>query len=440
LPAHDTQKGENSTANHRFFAFPGFGEKSVRDILRPMTDPKFLLSTYAFHLPDDRIAQTAAHPPESARMLVCDRAGRDFEDRKFSDLADLAGSDRLFVFNDSRVIPCRVAFESAEFTNREGLRREKAGEVFFLRGLADGAFEALVFPGPAFSVGSTVKIGEFTLEVVSKVPDGRVLRIVSGQTVEDFLHAKGKLPLPPYVEYSDEKARDYQTDFARKDGSLAAPTASLHFTDALIGRLRAAGSKTRFLTLHVGLGTFKPVKVSDIRDHDMHSENFEVPLSIFRDVAEAKREGRKVVGVGTTVTRTLESLPYLWPHVRERFAGEGEVVDFWDGVRSELSASDLPKGHERVERFRSDSEMGSPVSFFGADASTAYGSTAIFVYPGGRTFRVIDEMVTNFHLPESTLFMLVSAFLGIEKAHEAYAHALSTGYRFYSFGDGMWLR
>lgn len=156
-------------------------------------------------------------------------------------------------------------------------------------------FEALVFPGSAFSVGSHIAIGPYRLEVVSSIPDGRVLRILSGQTIQEFLQAKGKLPLPPYVEYTDEKARDYQTDFACKDGSLAAPTASLHFTDNLIRRLRENGAKTRFLTLHVGLGTFKSVKTPDIREHVMHAENFEVPLSIFRDISEAKLANQKIV-------------------------------------------------------------------------------------------------------------------------------------------------
>jgi S-adenosylmethionine:tRNA ribosyltransferase-isomerase len=264
------------------------------------------------------------------------------------------------------------------------------------------------------------------------------------------------------VEYSKEKERDYQTDFARKDGSLAAPTASLHFTQALIARLRESGSKTRFLTLHVGLGTFKPVQVADIREHAMHAEDFEVPLSVFRDVAESKDEGRKVVGVGTTVTRTLESLPYLWPSVRERFADEEGVMGFWDrisgysGSQPDMGAANNPQARSAEDEVNSreagredplggvcqsisGSDPNSPVAFRHADTHTAYGSTAIFVYPS-KPFRVIDEMITNFHLPESTLFMLVSAFAGTEKTHEIYAHALKNGYRFYSFGDGMWIR
>ncbi len=389
-------------------------------------DQRFLKSTYRFELPEGAIAQTAAHPPESARMLSCDRAAGTFECRTFTDLPELAGDGRLFVFNDSRVIPSRVAFSNAEFVNADGFSRKKDGEVFFVKELPENRFEALVYPGAAFSVGSTVRIGAFELSVVSKIPDGRVLELRSGGRVSDFLATHGRLPLPPYVEYSEEKERDYQTDFARKDGSLAAPTASLHFTESLISKIRAAGSQTRFLTLHVGLGTFKPVKTDDIRDHEMHPEDFEVPLSTFRDVAEAKIEGRKVVGVGTTVIRTLESMPYVWPHVRSRFEGEGSVTDFWDAAHG--AASDFE-----------GSDGASPVVFRGLDASTAYASTAIFKYPG-KPFLVIDEMVTNFHLPESTLFMLVSAFMGIQNAHAAYAKALADGYRFYSFGDGMWVR
>lgn len=223
-------------------------------------DVKYALSTYAFHLPDDRIAQVASHPPESAKMLKFSREADDvsnrgdFEDLDFSHLPDLSADGRLFFFNDTRVIPSRVAFRSAVFTNKDGFRREKEGEIFFLREIdSDSCFEALVFPGAAFSVGSKIELGDYVLEVESKVPDGRVLKIVSGGKIHDFLHAHGKLPLPPYVEYSDEKALDYQTEFGKKEGSLAAPTASLHFTQSLISKIRENGSSARFLTLHVGL-------------------------------------------------------------------------------------------------------------------------------------------------------------------------------------------
>lgn len=275
--------------------------------------------------------------------------GGGFQDFRFSDLPGLALDGRLFFFNDTRVIPSRVAFSSASFTNKDGFRREKEGEIFFLRELGHGEdpsatannpqtlgsrtfaatdfshavprFEALVFPGAAFSVGSTIELGNFVLEVESKIPDGRVLKVVSGGSIHDFLHAHGKLPLPPYVEYSDEKASDYQTEFGKKEGSLAAPTASLHFTESLISKLRENGSSARFLTLHVGLGTFKPVRVADIREHEMHPEYFEVPASAFSDVATAKADGKKVVGVGTTVIRTLESLPYVWRELSHRAEG-----------------------------------------------------------------------------------------------------------------------
>lgn len=294
-------------------------------------------------------------------------------------------------------------------------------------------FEALVFPGAAFSVGSKIELGNFTLEVESKVPDGRVLKLLSGGSIQDFLSAHGKLPLPPYVEYSDEKALDYQTEFGKKEGSLAAPTASLHFTEALISKIRAKGSSARFLTLHVGLGTFKPVRVADIREHDMHPEYFEIPLSVFTDVVMAKTSGKKVVGVGTTVIRTLESLAYVWRDLNdsEEWASESSAKDFLSGLDEDVrnfwnaAASDLDAAYR-------------PVEIFSVSASGISGTTKLFLMPGSR-FRAVDEIVTNFHLPESTLLVLVSAFAGMEKARAAYEHALSYGYRFYSFGDGMWI-
>lgn len=397
-------------------------------------DARYALSSYAFHLPDDRIAQTAAHPPESAKMLVFDRSPdlseAAFLDRSFDDLPSLAGSDRLFVFNDTRVIPSRVAFRNAAFTNREGFRREKAGEIFFLKESSEGRFEALVFPGAAFSVGSVVEIGDFRISVESKIPDGRVLRILSGGTVHEFLARYGRLPLPPYVEYSDEKARDYQTAFAKNDGSLAAPTASLHFTESLLSRIRERGSSAKFLTLHVGLGTFKPMKADDIRDHVMHPEYFEVPASVFADVAQAKIAGKRVVGVGTTVIRTLESLPFVW---RDLAAGpDGAFSEFRSGLPEDVRAFwDGISAHAKEGYFPGERLSASPTGISG--------ETVLFLMPGSE-FLVVDEIVTNFHLPESTLFVLVSAFAGMEKARAAYDRALSGNYRFYSFGDGMWIR
>lgn len=286
-----------------------------------MIPKEYDISTYDYILPDDRIAEVASHPPESAKMLCFHRATKSISHEHFSDFPSKFSEDSLIFLNDTRVIPSRVHFENISFWY-EGTEKKKNGEIFFLEMMTatqmteysfkEGDFRAMVFPGKAFKVGTRIAFSDFAIEVVGIVSEGRILRIVSGGSVQEFLAKYGKLPLPPYIEYSDEKAKDYQTDFAQKDGSLAAPTASLHFSKALLEKIYSSGAEVNFLTLHVGLGTFMGMKAEDIREHVMHGEYFEVPLRIFAKIAAARTSGKRIIGVGTTVIRTLESLAYLW--------------------------------------------------------------------------------------------------------------------------------
>ena len=250
--------------------------------------------------------------------------------------------------------------------------------------------------------------------------EGRMCQ-VSGISLGEMMEIYGELPLPPYIKYSKEKEADYQTSFASKDGSVAAPTASLHFTNELLGKIK---NEKYFLTLHVGLGTFKGIDTDDIRDYAIHKEKAEVPLSIFEALFEMKNSGKKVVAVGTTACRTLESLPFVWKLLdsKNREIFSEKVVAYWDSITESLEQETY------INSFIINYQL-SIINF----------STSIYIYPG-KSFHVVDELITNFHLPESSLLVLVSALMGKEKIMNIYRQAIEKKYRFFSFGDGMYIK
>lgn len=334
---------------------------------------------FDYELPPEAIAQQPVEPRDAARLLVLDRSGRRTDHRRFRDLPGLLNPGDLLVMNDSRVIPARLL----------GRRGHPGGgriEVLLLRRVAPDSWEALVRPGRRVPVGTTIFFGrgELVGEVVSATDfGGRVIVFAYEGDWGELLHRLGRTPLPPYIHAPLADPERYQTIYAREEGSVAAPTAGLHFTTDLFARLAASGIGTASLTLHVGLGTFRPVTAARVEEHVMHEEFYTIPEATARAVAETRARGGRVVAVGTTSVRALES-----------------------------SAD--------------------------ADGRIAAGSRAagIFIYPGYR-FRAVDALITNFHLPRSTLLMLVAAFAGRERILGAYREALAEGYRFYSFGDAM---
>lgn len=338
------------------------------------------LALFDYELPPGRIAQYPAERRDASRLLLVDRAARRWEDRQFADLTDLLRPGDCLVLNDSRVIPARL-FGRVE----EG----SLVELLFLRELTPSCWEALVRPGKRCRTGITLSVGDgqAVARVVESKPEGRRLIEVEGIPVRTLLERHGLPPLPPYIgRHAKPGAEDwerYQTVYARPEGSVAAPTAGLHFTEELLDKLRARGVEVRHLTLHVGPGTFRPIRRARIEEHRMEAEPVEIPEETAVGVNRAKREGRRVVAVGTTTTRALES------------------------------AAD-------------DSGEVRPLS----------GEADLFIVPGHR-FRVVDALLTNFHLPRSSLLVLVSAFAGRELILDAYRHAVETGYRFYSYGDAM---
>ena len=336
-------------------------------------------SDFYFDLPQELIAQTPLEKRDASRLMCLNRETGEVTHRTFSDLADLLNPGDCLVMNDSRVLPARLLGA-----------RETGGavEVLLLRDLGGGVWECLTRPGRKTRPGTRLTFGGGELEAeVVKVADGgnRIVRFDYDGIFLEVLERLGKMPLPPYIKEELQDSERYQTVYSRELGSAAAPTAGLHFTRDLLDRISAKGVRECFVTLHVGLGTFRPVKEDEIEDHDMHSEFCIIPDETARIINETRRQGGRVVCVGTTSCRTLES-----------FANEDGTVN--------------------------------PQS----------GWTNIFIYPGYK-FKCMDALITNFHLPESTLVMLVSAFAGREHVLNAYAEAVRQRYRFFSFGDAMLL-
>lgn len=333
------------------------------------------VSDFDYELPQELIAQYPLPDRVGSRLLVLEEQARD---ARFADIEGLLKPGDLLVLNDTRVIPARVFGQ-----------KESGGQVEVLVERIESPEQvlAMVRASRAPKPGTRLRLADaFTVEVKDRQGPFFRLCLVDGDDVLELLKQHGHIPLPPYIERADEgsDADRYQTVFARREGAVAAPTAGLHFDDALLERLRAMGVETATVTLHVGAGTFQPVKVEDTAAHEMHSEWLEVDREACAAVAACKARGGRVVAVGTTCVRSLETA-----------AADGELKPF-------------------------------------------QGETRLFIQPGYR-FRVVDRMVTNFHLPQSTLLMLVAAFSGYRRILDAYAHAVAQRYRFFSYGDAMWL-
>ena len=333
-------------------------------------------SDFWYDLPEERIAQTPAEPRDSSRLLVYHRDTKTIEHKIFRDVIDYLKTGDVLVVNRTRVLPARLYAHTLH---------GGAVEVLLLKRLSLDTWEVLVRPGKKCRPGVRLVINEeLSLEVLSVTDSGeRIVKFAYEGTFEDVLSRVGTVPLPPYIHEKLADPERYQTVYARENGSAAAPTAGLHFTPELLGRIREKGVEIAEVLLHVGLGTFRPVKEENVLDHKMHSEYYEVSEEAADIVNRAKREGRRVICVGTTSVRTVET-----------------VAD--------------ERGFLRPCK----------------------GNTEIFIYPPYR-FKCVDALITNFHLPESTLLMLVSALCSREEMLEAYRVAVGEGYRFFSFGDAM---
>lgn len=335
-------------------------------------------SDFYFDLPDELIAQVPIKDRSSSKLMVVDKETGNIEHKVFKDVIDYLNEGDCLVLNNTRVIPARLI----------GEKLETGGKIEFLllKRTEEDTWQALAKPGKRAKIGTKFSFGNGKLigEVVDIAEEGsRIIKFHYDGIFEEVLDELGNMPLPPYITETLEEKERYQTVYSKHNGSSAAPTAGLHFTNELLDEIEKKGIKIAFVTLHVGLGTFRPVKVENVLEHEMHSEFYMIEESEAKKINEAKLNGKNVVCVGTTSCRTIESV-----------ADENGLV------------------------------------------KKCSGWTNIFIYPGYE-FKVVDKLITNFHLPESTLIMLVSALLGKENTLNAYKEAVDNKYRFFSFGDAM---
>ena len=358
-------------------------EKLTETIINERVDTTLTTHDFYYDLPEELIAQFPSAERDMCRLMVLDRKAGTVEHKIFRDIIDYLNPEDMLVVNSSKVIPARLLGTT-----------EKTGasmELLLLRMLDSGEWETLVRPGKRAKVGATFDFGGILKATVTDVVDGgnRIVRFdydtEKYKTVYEVLDAIGNMPLPPYITKRLENKSDYQTVYAKEEGSAAAPTAGLHFTPELLERIRAKGVGYGEVTLHVGLGTFRPVKVDKIEEHLMHGEYFHITDEVANEINERRAKGGRIIAVGTTSSRVLESVSTP--------DGKVHAID---------------------------------------------GETSIFIYPGYK-FKAVDALITNFHLPESTLLMLVSALAGKENIFNAYETAVREKYRFFSFGDAMFI-
>lgn len=367
-----------------------FSSSSASDIDRQ-------LSAYSYELPSALIAQNPAVPRDSAKLLVADGQGTH-QHRYFRDLIDLLQPGDLLVLNNTRVIPARL-FGHKQIVNKsthsDSASCQTIGaavEALLIEPITEDRWLALVKPGKRLQPGAIINFGDpqnpdmvACVESKDTATNGRILQLTTqcDRSIEDLINELGQVPLPPYITRSESLPEQYQTVFARRQGAIAAPTAGLHFTDRLLEQLKEKGIETTEITLHVGIGTFRPVEVSDIETHQMHQERIDVSERTVEKIKSTKANGGRVIAVGTTSTRALEGV----------VAACGELRPY-------------------------------------------SGKTEIFIYPGYQ-WQVIDGLITNFHLPGSSLLMMVSALIGRSRLMALYEAAIAQEYRFYSFGDAM---
>ena len=347
-----------------------------------------LLSEFDYNLPEEFIAQLPADKRDAAKMMVLRRNHKTIEHKHFYDIVELIDADSILVLNNTKVLPARLY----------GCKDDTGAkiEVFLLKQLNDKNWEALIKPSRRVKENTVIKISnELSVKILQKIEEdgGRIVELIYSGNIFDVLHRNGNIPLPPYI---DRKIKNdkitkldferYQTVYAEDEGSVAAPTAGLHFTEEILKKLRNKGVEITYITLNVGLGTFRPVKCENILEHKMHEENFCVTEESAKIINTAKKAGKKIVAVGTTTVRTLETV----------YQKYGKIIPCRENSK-------------------------------------------LFIYPPYE-FKVVDNLITNFHLPKSTLLMLVCAFAGKDFIFNAYQTAIDNAYRFFSYGDCMYIK
>ena len=336
---------------------------------------------FDYYLPDELIAQTPIEKRDESKLLILDKKTGNIQHEKFHNIINYLKKNDVLVLNDTKVIPARLV----------GLKKDTNAiiEVLLLNDKGDNIWECLTKPAKRIKIGTQISFGDDKLifECIKKEDEGICeFKLIYDGILMEILDELGSMPLPPYIHEKLQDKNRYQTVYAKNPGSAAAPTAGLHFTTDLLDKLQEKGIKVVFITLHVGLGTFRPVKVDNVLEHKMHSEKYSMTNAVAKTLNEAKKNNNRIISVGTTTTRTLETI------------------------------------YNKYNKFKECS-----------------GDTDIFIYPGYE-FKAIDSLITNFHLPKSTLVMLVSALAGKDNIMNAYKIAVENEYRFFSFGDSMFIK
>ena len=338
------------------------------------------LSDFDYNLPDELIAQEPLIDRDQSKLMVLNRKNESIDHHRFFELPELLDSNSVLVFNESRVIPARLKFKIGDVD----------AEILLIKSLDENNWECMIKPGKKFKSGADVQIdSKCSLHVKDILDNGLRTIQFHCDDFKGYLKEYGHTPTPPYVKDYQGDSERYQTVYSKTEGSVAAPTAGFHFTDKVLSELREKGIQTEFVTLHVGLGTFQPVKTDDVTDHQMHSEWFELTEEVADRLNQAKQAGKKIIAVGTTSVRVLES------------CAEGAI------------------GQSRLQ--------------------AQSGETDIFIYPGYQ-WKFVDQLITNFHVPKSTLLMLISSFANRDFVLKAYEEAKNKRYRFFSFGDSMMIQ
>jgi len=388
-------------------------------------------SEFDYQLPPELIATKPAEPRDAARLLVMEKNG-ELDDKIFSDLAEILGEDDVLVLNNSKVIPARLF----------GKIGEREFEVLLLRVREDGTWESWVKPGRKGKIGDEFSFTRgLSATLVAREEDLFIIKFnLSGAELYQKLTAIGEMPIPPYIlkargEKHEERLdeTEYQTVYSKDPGSVAAPTAGLHFTYDLLSKLHEKGVQIEYVTLHVGLGTFQPLNTEKIEDFHIHTEYYEVSPETANRVNQAKIEGKRIIGVGTTAVRVLESAATSSSSPTSSY-----VIPLKKGIQFPLKA-DRDRGSRTLDSclppILGEAGRGNDEYF----VSPKSGETSIYIYPG-YNYRFVDAIITNFHLPKSSLLLLVSAFAGQENIKNAYQHAIDEKYRYYSYGDAMFIK
>ena len=368
---------------------------------------------FDYELPKELIAQDPLEDRSSSRLLVLDKETGDVEHRTFTDILEYLEPGDCLVINDTKVIPARLL----------GVKEETGAhvEVFLLNRKENDVWECLVKPGKKLRSGARVSFGDgrLTAEILEAMPDGnRMVHFTYQGIFEEVLDALGEMPLPPYITHKLKDKDRYQTVYAKHEGSAAAPTAGLHFTNELLQQIEERGVHIARVCLHVGLGTFRPVKADKIEDHHMHTERYIVDEATAELVNRTVASGHKLVAVGTTSVRTLESAAVINPEYEQNTDNNSFINEKLNGIEilTDHNGKIIPK-------------------YILAAGSS---ETGIFIYPG-HEWKLVGNLITNFHLPQSTLIMLVSSLAGREHVLNAYRQAVEERYRFFSFGDAMFI-